>query len=103
MKKQKLRKLPVIRSSYERKKNLPGFVMKTPGPYYFGATLHYIDKQGYLKHDSKSSATKIKKNLMTLTQFKKMFDCSEKANPYLPSSKFLKEEMELAKFVEFLE
>lgn len=97
------RKLPVIRSSYERKKNLPGFTMKTPGPYLIGATLHYVDKQGHLKHDSKSSVAEIKKNLMTLTQFKKIFDCSEKVNPHLPSSKFLKEEMELAKFVEFLD
>lgn len=96
------RKLPTIRSTYERKKNLPGFTMKTPGPYLIGSTLHYINKQGRLIHDWKSSLSEVKKKTMTLTQFKKIFDF-ENVNPHLPSSKFLNEEMELAKFVEFLD
>lgn len=112
MKKRK-RPYPVIRSSYQRKKNLPGFMMKTPGPYYFGATLHYFDKQGHLKHDSKSSVAEAKKKTMTLANFNKRYGESEqestpqknksknKASKKNPStSKVLSRELELARFIE---
>lgn len=73
----KRRSYPVMRSQYQRKHNITGYIFKTPNAVYTGGTLHYIDKNGKLKHDSKKSVAEVKKLTMTFTEFKKRFYDSE--------------------------
>lgn len=98
------RKFPVIRSSYERKKNLPGIIMTTPGPYLIADTIHYINKQGRLIHDSNSLLKEIRKKVMSQSNFNKIFSNplakSSIKNPKFKSAKFIEEELELTRLME---
>ena len=51
-----------------------GEYMKSPGPYYAGGALHYIDKNGKVKHDRKRTITQVKKLIMTKTEFNKRYE-----------------------------
>jgi hypothetical protein len=46
----------------------------TPGPFYYGGGLHYVDKNGNFKHASmKEKLEDVKPKMMTKTEFKKIF------------------------------
>lgn len=59
-------------------KHSKGYVFKSPTAVYFGGALHYINKSGRIKHDSNKSVSEVKKDTMTLSEFKKTFYDPEK-------------------------
>lgn len=74
----KRKPFPVMRSAYQRKHKIPGYTFKSPGPVYSGAYLHYIDKNGRIKHDGNRSVAEVKKDTMSVSEFKKRFYDPEK-------------------------
>ncbi len=73
------RKLPVIQSAYERKHKIPGIIiMGFPGPLRTADTIHYLNKEGKLIHDSKMrTKSELKKLIMTKAEFNKRYGSSE--------------------------
>ncbi len=53
-----------------------GFIFKTPGFYYFGGAIHYVSKDGKIKHSNELKVPK--SDIMTKSEFKKRFYDPEK-------------------------
>jgi hypothetical protein len=75
-----------------KKSNLPRYksgwgtwkYLTSPGPYYFGGGLHYVNKQGKFIHaKAKEKFEDIKLKVMTKTQFQKMFGHLLKDKDYM--------------------
>lgn len=65
---------PILQSSGQKKYKIPGIIMTVPGPYYFGGTIHYVNKEGKLVHDNKiRTKTDIKNLVMSITEFNKRY------------------------------
>ena len=62
--KKKIKKRPYPKMKSE-------MVFKKPGLYYFGGALHYIGKDGRIKHSNEMKVPK--SEIMTLTEFNRRF------------------------------
>lgn len=72
-KKVKRKPFPIMKSKSKLGKD---FVFKTPGFYYFGGAIHYVSKDGKIKHSNELKVPK--SDIMTKSEFKKRFYDPEK-------------------------
>lgn len=70
--KNRRRPYPIMRSAYQKKHKIPGYTFKSPLPVYSGGMVHYINKDGKIKHNNKMIAD-IKHDVMSKAEFKKRF------------------------------